>query len=75
MAGLYKDWFIKSDFSEYNNETKKDTKIGKIPSSWEYGKLDNIYEVIPGFAFKSKDQKTGFLLLKLRIQKKTTQLI
>ena len=69
--GLYKDWFIKSDFSEYNNETKKDTKIGKIPSSWEYGKLDNICEVIPGFAFKSKDwQKNGIPIIKIKNIKK-----
>jgi type I restriction enzyme S subunit len=41
--------------------------LGKIPKGWSFGKLGDVCQVVPGYAFKSSDwQTTGVPVIKIK---------
>ena len=47
-------------------EAQKETEIGQIPQNWDVKKLSEICNVLPGYAFKSKEYKNnGVRLFKI----------
>lgn len=67
---IYEEWFIKFRFSGHEKIKMIDggTEFGKIPEGWNRGKLKNLYNFLPGFAYLSKDfKKDGkFGLIKIK---------
>lgn len=52
---IYKEWFVDFKFPGHETTTFKDSPLGKIPTDWEVGKLQDIVEFFNGYAFKSKE--------------------
>ncbi|MFD0931144.1 restriction endonuclease subunit S [Psychroflexus salinarum] len=49
---LYKHWFV--DFGPFQDGEFVDSELGPIPEGWEVKRLEDLIEVISGYAFKSK---------------------
>ena len=52
---LYREWFVKFRFPGHQHAHFTDSSHGMIPDGWEAGTLGTVSNVIPGYAFKSKD--------------------
>lgn len=65
---IYKEWFVDFKFPGYETATFKQTELGKIPSDWEFIKLQKILSLQHGYAFKSSqfsDNKTNKILVRM----------
>ena len=54
---IYEEWFVKFKFPTKEKIEFVDSELGKIPKGWEVGKLKELYSLLPGYAYKSKDFK------------------
>jgi type I restriction enzyme S subunit len=64
---IYREWFVNFRFPGHENVKLVDSPRGKIPEGWEASTLGNCAQVIPGYAFKSKDwQESGVPVVKIK---------
>lgn len=64
---LYKEWFVDFRFPGHQNTKFIDSALGKIPEGWTLGRLKDVCQVIPGYAFKNKDwQVKGVPVIKIK---------
>lgn len=61
---LFKRWFVDFEFLNENGEPYKssggemvESELGMIPEGWKVGTFDDLFDLISGFAFKSKTYK------------------
>ena len=68
MAGtIYREWFVEFRFPGHENVKMVESELGLIPQGWEVNGLSNVCEVVPGYAFKSKDwQDSGVPVIKIK---------
>lgn len=52
---IYREWFVDFRFPGHEKAKFIDSEMGKIPERWRVGELGDVCDVIPGYAFKSKD--------------------
>ena len=52
---LYREWFVKFRFPGHQHTRFIDSPLGRIPEGWAVITLGEVSNVIPGYAFKSKD--------------------
>ncbi|MFA5645734.1 MAG: restriction endonuclease subunit S [Candidatus Ratteibacteria bacterium] len=57
---IFKEWFVKFNFPDENGKPYKDnggktvaSELGTIPEGWRVGKIKNLINILPGFAFSS----------------------
>lgn len=48
---LFRSWFV--DFEPFRDGPFVDSELGKIPQGWKVGAIDEIIQILSGFAFKS----------------------
>lgn len=48
---LFKSWFV--DFEPFRDGPFIDSELGKIPKGWKVGTINEIIQILSGFAFKS----------------------
>ena len=64
---LYREWFVNFRYPNHAKTPMVDSPLGKIPKGWSFGKLGDVCQVIPGYAFKSNDwQTTGVPVIKIK---------
>jgi len=51
---IYREWFVNFRFPGHENVKLVDSALGKIPEGWEAGVVNDLLELLSGFAFKSK---------------------
>ncbi len=51
---IYREWFVNFRFPGHENVKFVDSPLGKIPEGWEAGVVNDLLELLSGFAFKSK---------------------
>ena len=49
---LFKSWFV--DFEPFKGGKFVDSKLGPIPEGWSIGKVNDVVQILSGFAFKSE---------------------
>ena len=49
---LLKSWFV--DFEPFKGGKFVDSKLGPIPEGWSIGKVNDVVQILSGFAFKSE---------------------
>lgn len=64
---LYREWFVKFRFPGHERVRMVDSPLGKIPEGWEVGTIGDVCQVVPGFAFMSKDwSEDGVPVIKIK---------
>lgn len=71
---IFKEWFVNFNFPDENGNPYKDSggkmipsELGEIPEGWRIDILENISEILNGFAFKSKDYvSTGYPIIRTK---------
>ena len=64
---IYDEWFVKFKFPEHEKVKMVDSELGEIPREWKAGTVKDLFDVQPGFAFKSKDYSDeGFPIIKIK---------
>ena len=64
---IYRERFVEFRFPGYEQVEMVESELGLIPQGWEVGRLGDLCNVVPGFAFKSKDwQNTGVGVVKIK---------
>jgi type I restriction enzyme S subunit len=64
---LYREWFVKFRFPGHQQARFTDSPLGRIPEGWEMTTLGAVSNVIPGYAFKSKDwADAGIPVIKIK---------
>lgn len=64
---IYTEWFVKFKFPGYEKVKMVDSELGKIPEGWEAKRLDDVAEIISGYAFKNSDfQDLGIPIVKIK---------
>lgn len=49
---LFRSWFV--DFEPFRDGPFVDSELGKIPQGWKVGTINEILQILSGFAFKSE---------------------
>ena len=49
---LFRSWFV--DFEPFRDGPFVDSELGKIPQGWKVGTINEIIQILSGFAFKSE---------------------
>ena len=49
---FFKSWFV--DFEPFRDGPFVDSELGKIPKGWRIGTIDEIIQILSGYAFKSE---------------------
>ncbi len=64
---LYREWFVKFRFPGHQHARFTDSPLGRIPEGWKVSTLGAVSNVIPGYAFKSKDwADAGIPVIKIK---------
>ena len=64
---IYRQWFVEFQFPGHENVPMVESELGMIPQGWEVKILGDLCNVVPGYAFKSKDwQDTGVGVVKIK---------
>jgi type I restriction enzyme S subunit len=64
---IYREWFVKFRFPGHRHARFTDSPLGRIPEGWEMTTLGAVSNVIPGYAFKSKDwADAGIPVIKIK---------
>ncbi len=56
---LYREWFVKFRFPEYQHARFTDSPLGRIPEGWEAAPLGDVLELKYGKALKKEDRHGG----------------
>ena len=48
---LFRSWFV--DFEPFRDGPFVDSELGKIPQGWKVGTINEIFQILSGYAFKS----------------------
>ena len=54
---LFRSWFV--DFEPFRDGPFVDSELGKIPQGWKVGTINEIIQILSGYAFKSDKKRTG----------------
>lgn len=64
---IYREWFVHFRFPGHENVKMVESELGMIPEGWQHGVLKDVCEIIPGYAFKSKDwSDEGVTVIKIK---------
>ena len=64
---IYRQWFVEFQFPGHEKVQMVESELGMIPQGWEVKILGDLCNVVPGYAFKSKDwQDTGVGVVKIK---------
>ena len=64
---IYREWFVEFRFPGHEQVEMVESELGLIPQGWEVRGLGDLCNVVPGYAFKSKDwQDTGVPVIKIK---------
>ncbi|MEE8575048.1 MAG: restriction endonuclease subunit S [Thermodesulfobacteriota bacterium] len=64
---LYREWFVKFRFPGHEKVRMVDSQLGEIPEGWKMATLGDVSNIIPGYAFKSKDwSENGISVIKIK---------
>jgi len=63
---IYKEWFVRFNFPDKdgkpyrdNGGKMKDSELGEIPEGWRVGRIEDLIDILSGFAFSSADFHQG----------------
>ena len=66
-SAIYREWFVEFRFPGHEQVEMVESELGLIPQGWEVRGLGDLCNVVPGYAFKSKDwQDTGVPVIKIK---------
>lgn len=57
---LYKEWFVRFRFPGHENVGKKDSKLGKIPTSFDVTNMDSIFDYYIGGGWGNDEKSADF---------------
>ena len=64
---IYREWFVNFRFPGHENVKLVESTLGMIPEGWEPTELGSCSQIVPGYAFKSKDwQESGVPVVKIK---------
>lgn len=64
---IYREWFVNFRFPGHENVKLVQSTLGMIPEGWEPTELGSCSQIVPGYAFKSKDwQESGVPVVKIK---------
>lgn len=57
---LYKEWFVRFRFPGHEKVEKKDSKLGKIPASFDITNMDSVFDYYIGGGWGNEEESDGF---------------